>query len=158
MQQTTEHAQLAKQCLSALTDLAAQARPTASAWSELNLSMGQLKAVGVLACGGPRSISELGRLLGMSEPGASVLVDSLEQAGLAARQSDARDRRRTLVVPTQSAVALSERLRQVKHERMAAWLERVSDDDLRALLRGARALAAAIRGVSDDAPPEAPAL
>jgi DNA-binding MarR family transcriptional regulator len=143
-QHTSEHADLADRCLAALLQLAGAARPAASTWSELDLSISRLKAVAVLACEGPRSIGELGRALGISEPGASALVDGLEEAGLAGRESDANDRRRVLVVPTPAALSLSERLRQVRRERVAGWLDHMDDDDLRALLRGLQALTAAV--------------
>jgi DNA-binding MarR family transcriptional regulator len=135
---------LATECLEAMVGLARQVqRPQACLWSELELSMGQLKAVFALTGDGPLSVGHLAHLLAISEPAASVLVDRLQDAQLAARERDPADKRKTRVVPTAKAVALSERLLQVKEERLGLWLDRLADADLRALLQGLTALAAA---------------
>jgi DNA-binding MarR family transcriptional regulator len=135
---------LPAQCLDAILGLARQVqRPQACLWSELDLSMGQLKAVFALVGDGPLSVGHLARLLAISEPAASVLVDHLEDAELAARERDPADRRKTLVVPTTKAVTLSERLLQVKEEHLGLWLDRLADADLQALLQGLTALVSA---------------
>jgi DNA-binding MarR family transcriptional regulator len=135
---------LVAECLEVMGNLARHVqRPQACAWSELDLSMGQLKAVFAITGDGPLSVGHLAHLLAISEPAASVLVDRLQEADLAARERDPADKRKTRVLPTAKAVELSERLLQVKEERLAQWLERLTDADLRALLRGLSALAAA---------------
>ena len=135
---------LPAQCLEAILGLARQVqRPQACLWSELDLSMGQLKAVFALVGDGPLSVGHLAHLLAISEPAASVLADRLEDAELAARERDPADRRKTLVVPTAKAVALSERLLQIKEEHLGLWLDRLADADLRALLQGLTALVSA---------------
>ena len=134
---------LVAECLEVMGNLARHVqRPQACAWSELDLSMGQLKAVFAITGDGPLSVGHLAHLLAISEPAASVLVDRLQEADLAARERDPADKRKTRVVPTAKAVALSERLLQVKEERLGLWLDRLADADLRALLRGLTALAA----------------
>ena len=135
---------LVTECLEAIVGVSRQVqRPQACLWSELELSMGQLKAVFALTADGPLSVGHLAHLLTISEPAASVLVDRLQDAELAARERDPADRRKTLVVPTAKAIALSERLLQVKEERLGQWLDCLSDDELRALLRGLTALGSA---------------
>jgi MarR family transcriptional regulator, organic hydroperoxide resistance regulator len=135
---------LVTECLEAIVGVARLVqRPQACLWSELDLSMGQLKAVFALTGDGPLSVGHLAHLLTISEPAASVLVDRLQGAELAARERDPADKRKTRVVPTAKAVALSERLLQVKEERLGSWLDRLADADLRALLQGLTALAAA---------------
>jgi DNA-binding MarR family transcriptional regulator len=135
---------LPTQCLEAILGLARQVqRPQSCLWSELDLSMGQLKAVFALVGDGPLSVGHLAHLLAISEPAASVLVDRLEDAELAARERDPADKRKTRVVPTAKALALSERLLQVKEEHLGLWLDRLADADLRALLQGLTALVSA---------------
>jgi DNA-binding MarR family transcriptional regulator len=135
---------LVGQCLAVMGSLAHQAqRPQACVWSELDLTMSQLKAVFAITGEGSMSVGHLAHTLAISEPAASLLVDRLEAAELALRESDPSDKRKTRVVPTARASELSERLLQVKEERLAQWLDRLSDADLRALLRGMRALCSA---------------
>lgn len=145
---------LATECLEAMVGLARQVqRPQACLWSELDLSMGQLKAVFALTGEGPVSVGHLAHLLAISEPAASVLVDRLQDAELALRERDPADKRKTRVVPTAKATALSERLLQVKEERLGLWLDCLSDDELRGLLRGLSALVAAASAAGSAAAP-----
>lgn len=131
-------------CIAVLGRLGSAARPDDSVWRDLDVTMSQLKAMFVLTCHGSLTVGGLARALGITEPSASLLADKLEGQGLAAREADPDDRRRTLVVPTSAALEMNERLRQVRNERMADWLVRLEDDDLRALLRGATALLRAV--------------
>lgn len=111
-------------------------------WATLNLSMGQLKALMVLAASDGGNVSALAKTLHVGKPTASILVDDLVQLGYAQRTEDTDDRRRTLVTPTAAGAELASRLRQGGMERMTSWLERLAPDDLTALARGLRALAA----------------
>lgn len=117
-------------------------RLQAPEWATLNLSMGQLKALMVLAASDGGNVSALATTLHVGKPTASILVDGLVQLGYAERTEDAEDRRRTLVTPTAAGAELASRLRQGGMGRMTSWLERLSPDDLTALTRGLRALAA----------------
>jgi DNA-binding MarR family transcriptional regulator len=89
---------------------------------------------------GPQPVGELGRRLGISEPAASLLVDRLEERGLARRERDAQDRRRILVTATPAAEELAARLREGREGTLLAWLGALSDDELGGLTRGLRAL------------------
>ena len=102
----------------------------------LDLTMGQLKAMAAITMYGPQPVGELGRRLGLSEPAASLLVDKLEQLGLAVRERDPQDRRRTLVTATPAAEELAARLRQGRNDHALRWLGALTDDELNALLRG----------------------
>lgn len=109
-------------------------------WLALDLTMGQFKAMMAITVFGPQPVGELGRRLGLSEPGASLLVDKLEERDLAVRRRDARDRRRCLVTLTPAAAELAGRLRQGREEHMTRWLAALDSDELEALLRGLRGL------------------
>ncbi len=106
----------------------------------LDITMGQFKAMATLTMNGPQPVGELGRLLGISEPAASLLVDKLEELGLAVRERDPQDRRRTLVTATPAAEELAGRLRQGRREHILAWLGALTDEELGGLTRGFRGL------------------
>jgi DNA-binding MarR family transcriptional regulator len=69
-----------------------------------------IAALHLLIVLGPLRASELAALLGISRAAATRLIDTLEQAGLAHREPDPRDRRAILVAATPAGrlVALSE--------------------------------------------------
>ena len=106
----------------------------------LDLTMGQFKAMATLTMFGSQPVGELGRRLGLSEPAASLLVDKLEERGLATRQRDLQDHRRTLVTATPAAEELAARLRQGHESHMLRWLGSLTDDELDGLTRGFRGL------------------
>lgn len=90
------------------------------------------------------NVSELAEWLKASKPSASILVDRLVQLGYVERMEDRDDRRRTLVVLTAKGRELVARLQRSGGERMEGWMEQMSPDDLAALTRGLRALAAVV--------------
>jgi DNA-binding MarR family transcriptional regulator len=106
----------------------------------LDLTMGQLKAMATLTTNGPQPVGELGRRLDISEPAASLLVDKLAELGLAVRERDPQDGRRTLVTATAAAEELAARLREGRQEHMLAWLGALTDDELGGLELGFRGL------------------
>ncbi len=97
---------------------AAVNRSIGSELLSLDLPMGQFKAMATITMFGPQPVGELGRRLGISEPAASLLVDKLEERGLAVRVRDAQDRRRTLVTATPAADELAARLREGREEQV----------------------------------------
>ena len=107
----------------------------------LELTMGQLKTLMVLAAREAMNVSALAETLKVSKPTASILVDHLVQLGLARRTEDAGDRRRTLVTTTEAGNQLVTLVRQGSFERMIRWLEQMEPEDLAALTRGMQALA-----------------
>ncbi len=120
-----------------------------SVWSELDLTMSQLKALHFVAHNGPLPIGGLGHALGIGKPAASLLVDGLVRQGLVARAEDPLDRRRTLVALSGRGQELVERLRG-SSELLVQWLDGLSDANLAGLAEGLRALVAV---ASLDLPP-----
>ena len=114
-----------------------------SEWLSLDLGMGQLKATMVLAKH-QLTVGGLARTLNISEPSASLLVDKLVTRGLAARETDPADRRRTLVLASEEGRSLVEHLRRSRREQLAGWLEQMDQDDVRSLAQGLDALAEVI--------------
>ncbi len=145
---------LIQQCSEAIARLTGVYRPEDLGWLDLEMSMGQLKAVILLNCSSHLTVGGLAKALGIAEPSASILVDKLERQGLAARETDPVDRRRTPVVVTDSGRQLVSRLRSVRDVRLNAWLSEVDDRDLVALLRGLTALLHAAEAPGQCALPE----
>jgi len=113
---------------------------------EIDLTMAQMKALAVahrqLEC----TIGMLSEQLGVKPPAASLIVDKLVRSGLANRVRDSLDGRRVIVQATPKGVNLVSRLRHGGHSVLESWVGQLPDDDLIALTRGIRALAAVARG------------
>ncbi len=124
-------------------------------WIQLDLTMGQLRTLMALAADGPLTVSALAERLAIAKPTASILIDHLVQVGDATRTEDPDDRRRTLVALTSTGDELVARLRQGKAERFERWLAAMQPDDLAALTRGMRALAAIAGRAEREGPPSA---
>jgi len=110
-------------------------------WSQLDLTMSQMKALQVIAHGGPLPIGGLAQVLGVGNPAASLLVDALVRQGLVIRAEDPLDRRRTLATLSAQGRDLVERL-QGNKQCLIRWLLRLSDEDLAGLAQGLQALLA----------------
>jgi DNA-binding MarR family transcriptional regulator len=137
---------LAAQCHEAAHEVfAAINRNVGSELLSLDMPMGQFKAMATITMFGPQPVGEIGRRLGISEPAASLLVDKLEERGLAERTRDEQDRRRTLVTATPAAEELAARLRQGREEQVHLWLAELTDDELAGLLLGFRGLQRVVR-------------
>ena len=115
-------------------------RSTASVWTELDLSMAQLKTLFSLHNSGAVTIGQVAEALGVGLPTASHLVDRLVQAQLAVRAEDPDDRRRTLAYLAPQGKELAERLHQGSRDQLWRWLASLGDADLAALLQGLCAL------------------
>lgn len=112
---------------------------------ESGLTMAQFKAL--LAAGSDTeqaiTIGALACDLGIAQSTASLLVDRLEASGLVHRAQDPTDRRRVLVRPTARGEELVAELRLGRRQTFEGWIGGMPDEDLAALARGLRALAAA---------------
>ncbi len=117
-------------------------------WSQLDLTMSQMKALQVIAHNGPLPIGGLARVLGIGNPAASLLVDALVRQGVVTRTEDPDDRRRTLAALSPQGRELVERL-QGSRQLMRQWLRRLSGQDLADL---ARALQSLLSVASSDLP------
>ncbi|HIT76889.1 MAG TPA: MarR family transcriptional regulator [Candidatus Avipropionibacterium avicola] len=103
---------------------------------DFDLGTGQLQAMGCLFRNGPMSIGELAQREQVRPPSMTRTVDSLEELGLATRQTSEEDRRRAMVELTDTGRDLVVKDRQ----RRDAWLtQRVADltPQERAVLREA---------------------
>jgi DNA-binding MarR family transcriptional regulator len=110
-------------------------------WAQLELSIGQLKVMMMLAGHPGMTISQIAESLAVGKPSTSMLVDRLVQQDLVYRREDENDRRRTLVSLTTAGNDLTTRLHQGNIERLAQWYSALAPEDLAALRRGLEALA-----------------
>ena len=104
--------------------------------------------VTVMAClvgGGPMTLTELSRLLGMSHSTASGIVDRLQARGLVRRTPDAADRRRSRITVTEDVTRYVRELEEGPAGRLAAALERASPEQRRAIEEGLRLLRELLR-------------
>lgn len=137
-------AELIKQCGHSFDRVGGLTKAQDSEWLSLDMGIGQLKAMMVLAKHRQLTVGGLARALDVSEPSASLLVDKLVTRGLAARETDPADRRRTLVFASEEGDLLVDRLRRSRREHLTGWLELMNELDLRALAQGLDALAEVI--------------
>jgi DNA-binding MarR family transcriptional regulator len=137
----TRHTQRVAECQEAAHEVfAALNRSAGPELLSLDLTMGQFKAMAMVTMYGPQPVGELGRRLGLSEPAASLLADRLVELGLAVRERDPQDGRRSLVTATAAAEELAGRLREGRHEHVLAWLGALTEEELDGLVRGFRGL------------------
>ena len=113
---------------------------------EVDLTMAQMKALAVIQRQPNCTIGTLSEQLGVKPPATSLLVDKLVRAGLARRLRDRNDGRRVIVESTVEGSNLISRIRHGGHSVLESWVGRLADDDLIALNRGIRVLAAVARG------------
>jgi len=94
-----------------------------------------LQALYVLANHGPATPSELAKRVNLTTGSASRMIDRLERAGFVRRLPDRRDRRRVVIEPIPDAVAWVGGMYDQLNELHRRDLARMTDDELRALVR-----------------------
>jgi DNA-binding MarR family transcriptional regulator len=111
-------------------------------WADLDLTLHQVKALHVLGECGELTVGALAERQHTKLPAASVLADNLVQAGFVERSEDPEDRRRVQLRLTPRGEEIVRRPREVG-ELIRGWIEQLEPDEVRALSRGLKALAAA---------------
>jgi len=112
-------------------------------WLEGSLSIVQLHVLTVLATAGPLPMGKLADALDVSVASATGIVDRMEQRGLVERRHDEADRRIVLVHPTDSGRAVFNDLAEMRRAGLVNILARLTNDELKALLVGLRAMSKA---------------
>jgi DNA-binding MarR family transcriptional regulator len=90
------------------------------------LSAARLSALSVLVFGGPRTLGELAAAEHVRPATMTRIVQALEEAGLVARERDARDGRVTRVRATPKGERVMWRGRERRVELLASLLDRLS--------------------------------
>jgi MarR family transcriptional regulator, organic hydroperoxide resistance regulator len=99
--------------------------------------------VSVMAClvrGGPMTVTDLSRAVGLSHSTASGIVDRLESRGLVRRTQDASDKRRTRITVVDKVTRYVGELEAGPSGRLCTALERASATQRRAIMDGLRLL------------------
>ncbi len=104
--------------------------------------MQQVRALFFLRDEQEASVGRLAELFGFGLPAGSLLADRLVRAGYVERRDDPADRRRVLLSLTRTGLRLVTDLREGSHSVLRRWMSSLSPEDLAALTRGWRALAA----------------
>lgn len=108
-----------------------------------DLPVRQLVMLVLVANRGPLSVGALAAHAGVSRPLASHLVDHLVERGLVGRSEDRADRRRTLVRLMPDGEALVQEVYRHECCDLRPYLQMLSAPQLRVLIDGLRAVAAA---------------
>jgi DNA-binding MarR family transcriptional regulator len=102
-----------------------------------------LTAVSVLATldrTGPRRVTDLAAVQGVSQPSMTSLVSGLERAGYVERRSDPSDRRASLVALTEAGSAKLRDRRTAGRESTAALIDELTPEEAASLVAALPAL------------------
>jgi DNA-binding MarR family transcriptional regulator len=116
-----------------------------SHWLMLELTFAQARALIILAVRRELTVSQLGRLLGVGNPTASILVQQLVERGLVTRTEGTNDRRQMVIRLSDQGAEIGVGRRKEREKQWQRWLSHLSDDDLSALARGLTAITEVIK-------------
>jgi DNA-binding MarR family transcriptional regulator len=123
------------------------------------ISLVHLNVLAILQGGGGQSMRRLAEVLGVSGASATGIVDRMEERGLVTRQRIDDDRRVVHVEITEAGRELMRGLTADRRQALGQMLEQLDDEELAALLLGARAFRRAHeRHLAAMAPEEATAM
>lgn len=124
--------------------MATQARrSTIRDWSDIELTMPQLRALGYLAPA-PRRMSELATFLGSSLSATTSLVERLEGKGLAARRHDPIDRRVVMCQLTAAGQALMDRFWRMQQRQLEVVADILTGAELARVVEAMELMATAL--------------
>jgi DNA-binding MarR family transcriptional regulator len=109
-------------------------------WLKGSLSLIHLHVLTVLEADGPLPMSRLADTLDVSVASTTGIIGRMEERGLVERSHGAADRRVVLVRPTAAGIAIFHDLTEHRRQQLTTLLERLTDDELAALLTGLRAM------------------
>ena len=119
---------------------------------EIDITMGQAKALYLLVAVGELRMSDLAARLGVTSSTATGLVDRLVELGLATRR-EAADRRQVVITVTAAAMTVMERFRELNDAQMRRLLAHVDQADLPVIERAFELILAAADLAADHAGP-----
>ncbi|MEU6853420.1 MarR family transcriptional regulator [Actinacidiphila alni] len=108
--------------------------------SRRDVSLTSASALATLRRTGPRRITDLAAIEGVTQPSVTALVTSLERAGLVERRSDPADRRVVLVALTDAGLDYLTERRRSGVEVFARLVDRLPADEAAALAAAVPAL------------------
>ena len=89
---------------------------------------------------GPRRITDLAAIEGVTQPAMTVLVRVMEESGLVERRGDPSDKRVTMVWLTEAGVSHVRARRRAGVQAFARLIDQLSDDEVEALTAALPAL------------------
>ena len=89
---------------------------------------------------GPRRITDLAVIAGVTQPAMTVLVRVMEESGLVERRGDPSDKRVTLVCLTEAGASYVRARRQAGVQAYAGLIDKLTDDEVAALVAALPAL------------------
>jgi DNA-binding MarR family transcriptional regulator len=116
-------------------------------WSDVSVTIQQLRVMTILYTDGPRRVSILARRLNVSTPTMTGILDRLVRQDLISRQDDPADRRVVLNVLTEKGHSLIERLQPVQSDRLRDIVARLESGQRQDVVSGLTRLLAAARAV-----------
>lgn len=120
-------------------------------WSQLDLTMPQLRSLSLLFTG-PHRMSELAETLGTSLQATTSLVDRLVDKKLVERASDSADRRVVLCQLTPAGQREVERMHAISHARMEELVDVLTDEELDVVVAAFEIMAGAVERLHDHRP------
>jgi len=156
---TTRQESAARVCVSfyeLFKALHALQRPS---WMDVDLTMGQLRAVILVAETGGLSGRSLGERLGITPSAVTALVDRLVQRGYVRREEDSADRRISWARPTDLALDLFARVHTSHRKQLEDTLDVLTVEQLEAVDTAVGVLRdAAVRRLAESDPASAASL
>jgi DNA-binding MarR family transcriptional regulator len=104
------------------------------------LSLTSASTLATLERTGPRRITDLASIEGVSQPAMTVLVRVLEEAGLAERRGDPSDKRVALVTVTEAGVSYIRDRRRAGADAFVQLIDKLTEDEAAALMAAIPAL------------------
>ncbi len=104
------------------------------AWTDVDLTFTQLRALFVLGTRQPLRVSDLAWALHMSLASGSALSDRLVRLGLVVRRSDPGDRRTVLLELGPRGARLLARLERAQTERLSRAVRQMTEEEREALV------------------------
>ena len=89
---------------------------------------------------GPRRITDLAVIAGVTQPAMTVLVRVMEESGLVERRGDPSDKRVTLVCLTGAGASYVRARRRAGVQAYAGLIDKLTDDEVKALVAALPAL------------------
>lgn len=121
-------------------------------WTSLSLSRAQLRILVLLQKDGAAAVGQLAGALGVTLPSVTATVDRLVHAGLVSREDDPNDRRRVINRLTPAGQTLLERLQEGRRARLVGALERLTPDELEALVAALTRFELVLRETGNEEP------
>jgi DNA-binding MarR family transcriptional regulator len=120
-------------------------------WLAGSLSIVHLHVLSILECDGALSMGKVAEALDVSVASATGIINRMEQHGFVERGQKPDDRRVVLVRPTAAGLRVFSDLDEHRRASVTRILDRLTDDELAAFLKGLRAMSAARTALAAEA-------